>query len=185
MGLGSLIDVGLVRAREKAAAARMPIVQGIDPIEHSRTQATIPAAPKPRHGPTFEEVAEAYMADKLRHLRSEAHRSTWRQTLADYAYPVIGAMPIDEIQTKDVLAVLNPIWQKKCETASRLRGRIERILARAQVLGLRTGDNPASVASGPISKFSPAMTSICFTPCSTWMAHWWDMAVSHPNRSSK
>src|SRR3974377_535299 len=53
-------------------------------------------------------------------------------------------MPVNEIETNDVLAVLKPIWESKCETASRLRGRIERILARATVEGLRRGANPAT-----------------------------------------
>ena len=144
MGLGSLADVGLVRAREKAAAARTLVTQGIDPIEHTRAQATIPVAPKRHLSPTFEEVAEAYMADRLKRLRSETHRRQWRQTLVDYAYPIIGKMPVSEIETKDVLAVLRPIWEAKCETAARLRGRIERILARATVEEHRTGANPAT-----------------------------------------
>src|SRR5262249_23896026 len=61
-----------------------------------------------------------------------------------YAFPVIGNLPVDQIETNDVLAVLRPIWESKCETASRLRGRIERILARATVEGLRRGANPAT-----------------------------------------
>jgi len=144
MGLGSLVDVGLVRAREKAAGARNLVAQGIDPIEHTRAQATIPVAPKRHLSPIFEEVAEAYMADRLKRLRSEIHRRQWRQTLVGYAYPIIGKMPVSEIDTNDVLAVLRPIWESKCETAARLRGRIERILARATVEGLRTGANPAT-----------------------------------------
>jgi integrase len=144
MGLGALADVSLVKAREKASAARALVDDGIDPIEHTRAQAIIPAAPKGNSSPTFEEVAEAYMADRLKRLRSEIHRHQWRQTLQDYAYPIIGKMPVNEIETNDVLAVLKPIWESKCETASRLRGRIERILARCSVLGHRSGANPAT-----------------------------------------
>src|SRR6516162_10727897 len=144
MGLGSLADIGLVRARDKASATRALVDDGIDPIEHTRTQAIIPAAPKRHSSPTFEEVAESYMADRLKRLRSEVHRHQWRQTLVDYAYPIIGQMPVNEIETNDVLAVLKPIWETKCETAARLRGRIERILARATVEGHRNGANPAT-----------------------------------------
>jgi integrase len=144
MGLGALSDVGLVKAREKASAARALVNEGIDPIEHTRAQAIIPAAPKRHSSPTFEEVAEAYMADRLKRLRSEVHGDQWRQTLRNYAYPILGAMPVDAIETSDVLAVLKPIWLSKCETAARLRGRIERILARATVEGLRRGANPAT-----------------------------------------
>jgi integrase len=144
MGLGALVDVSLVKAREKAGAARALANDGIDPIEHTRAQTVIPAAPKRHSWPTFEEVAEAYMADRLKRLRSGVHRDQWRQTLRIYAYPILGAMPVDAIETNNVLAVLKPIWLRKCETAARLRGRIERVLARATVEGLRRGANPAT-----------------------------------------
>jgi integrase len=144
MGLGALTDVSLVKAREKAAAARALVAGGIDPIAHTRAQATIPAAPKRHFAPVFEEVAEAYMADRLKRMRSGVHRDQWQQTLRTYAYPIIGLMPVDQIETNDVLKVLKPHWETKCETMARLRGRIERILARATVEGLRRGANPAS-----------------------------------------
>jgi integrase len=159
MGLGALADVGLVRAREKAAAARTLVAQGIDPIEHTRAQAIIPAAPKRHSSPTFEEVAETYMTDRLKRLRSEIHRRKWRQSLLDYAYPIIGKMPVSEIETNDVLAVLKPIWESKCETAARLRGRIERILARATVEGLRRGANPATWR-GHLQEALPARSEV-------------------------
>jgi integrase len=83
------------------------------------------------------------MAEKLTRLRSEVHRQQWRYSLETFAYPIIGDMPVAAIWTPDVLSVLRPIWETRCETAMRLRGRIERILARATVQGQRTGDNPA------------------------------------------
>jgi integrase len=159
MGLGALADVSLVKARDKAGAARALVNDGIDPIEHTRTQVIIPAAPKRHSLPTFEEMAEAYMTDRLKRLRSEVHRNQWRQTLVDYAYPVIGKMPINEIETNDVLAVLKPIWEAKCETAARLRGRIERILARATVEGLRRGANPATWR-GHLQEALPARSEV-------------------------
>ena len=106
MGLGALVDVSLVKARDKAGAARALVNDGIDPIEHTRAQAIVPAAPKRNSSPTFEEVAEGYMADRLKRLRSEVHRHNWRQSLLDYAYPIIVKMPVNEIETNDVLAVL-------------------------------------------------------------------------------
>jgi integrase len=159
MGLGALADVSLVKAREKASAARALVDDGIDAIEHTRAQAIIPAAPKRNSSPAFEEVAESYMADRLKRLRSEVHRHQWRQTLVDYAYPIIGKMPVNEIETNDVLAVLKPIWESKCETAARLRGRIERILARASVEGLRSGANPATWR-GHLQEALPARSEV-------------------------
>jgi integrase len=161
MGLGALADVSLVRARNKASVARALVNDGIDPIEHNRAQAVIPAAPKRLSSPTFEEVSEAHMADRLKRLRSGVHRDQWQQTLRTYAYPVIGNMRVSAIETNDVLAVLKPIWETKCETAARLRGRIERILARATVEGLRRGVNPATwkghlqEALPPLSEVQP------------------------------
>jgi integrase len=159
MGLGALADVSLVKARGKASAARALVDDGIDPIEHTRTQAIIPAAPKRHLSPTFEEVAESYMADRLKRLRSGVHCHQWRQTLQDYAYPIIGKIPVNEIETNDVLAVLKPIWEAKCETAARLRGRIERILARATVEGHRIGANPATWR-GHLQEALPARSEV-------------------------
>jgi hypothetical protein len=159
MGLGALTDLSLVKAREKASAARALVDDGIDPIEHTRAQAIIPAAPKRHSSPTFEEMAESYMADRLKRLRSEIHRHQWRQTLVDYAYPIIGQMPVNDIETNDVLAVLKPIWEVKCETAARLRGRIERVLARATVEGHRSGANPAAWR-GHLQEALPARSEV-------------------------
>ena len=76
--------------------------------------------------------------------RNPKHRQQWRNTLATYAYPIIGHMPVRDVGTVEVLLVLKPIWIRTPETASRLRGRIERILAYARALGLREGENPAT-----------------------------------------
>jgi integrase len=159
MGLGALADVSLVKAREKSGAARALVDDGVDPIEHTRARAIIPAAPKRLSSPIFEEVAESYMAERLKRLRSEVHRYQWRQTLVDYAYPIIGKMPVNEIETNEVLAVLKPIWESKCETALRLRGRIERILARATVEGHRSGANPATWR-GHLQEALPARSEV-------------------------
>ena len=95
-------------------------------------------------GRSFREAAEEYMDEKLKPLRSDKHRAQWRFTLASYAYPIIGDMDVAAIETPHILQVLRPIWQTKCETAMRLRGRIERVLARAAVEGHRKGINPAT-----------------------------------------
>jgi integrase len=158
-GLGALVDVSLVRARDKANAARALVNDGIDPIEHARAQAVVPTTPKRHSAPTFEEMAEAYMADRLKRLRSEHHRRDWRQSLQNYAYPIIGKMPVNKIETNDVLAVLKPIWEIKCETASRLRGRIERVLARATVEGHRSGANVAAWR-GHLQEALPARSEV-------------------------
>lgn len=159
MGLGALAHVSLVKARARAAAARALRDEGIDPIEHAKAQDAPRAAPSKPADVTFEQAAESYMADRLKRLRSDIHRHQWRQTLEAYAYPVIGLMSVAEIQTGDVLAVLRPIWETKCETAARLRGRIERILARATVEGHRIGANPATWR-GHLQEALPARSEV-------------------------
>jgi integrase len=141
-GLGSLLDVGLVAARRKADEYRAQLARGIDPIEHARTSRLAASPMRAPLGPTFREMAEKYMDAKLKRLRSEVHRKQWRYSLETFAYPIIGEMSVAAIETPDILRVLEPIWETKCETAMRLRGRIERILARSAVEGLRKG-NPA------------------------------------------
>ena len=76
-------------------------------------------------------------------FRNEKHKAQWRMTLTVYADP-LRAKPVDKIDTADVVGVLLPIWQAKPETASRLRGRIERVLNAAKAKGYRTGENPAA-----------------------------------------
>ena len=132
MGLGAAEAANLALAREKAAAARLLIAKGIDPI----------AARHKDRVRTFGECADDYIAAKASEWRNEKHKAQWAMTLTEYAAPLRGK-PVDTIETADVLAVLNPIWQAKTETASRLRGRIEHILDAARAAGHRSGENPA------------------------------------------
>ncbi|MGB6170671.1 MAG: hypothetical protein WBG12_01725 [Xanthobacteraceae bacterium] len=74
--------------------------------------------------------------------RNTKHVAQWEMTLRHYATP-LHRLPADKITTDDVLSVLRPLWNDKPETASRLRGRIERVLDAAKAQGLRTGENPA------------------------------------------
>jgi integrase len=134
MGLGSYPEVGLAAAREKALEGRRLSRLGVDPIADRRKDRTIPT-----FGALADEVAEELSAG----FRNDKHKAQWRMTLTVYAAP-LRDKPVDEIQTADVLAVLRPIWQEKPETASRLRGRIERVLNAAKAKGYRTGENPAS-----------------------------------------
>ena len=137
LGLGSALDVTLAKAREKAAGLRTTILDGEDPRQN-RATAEIKEASKP----TFGNFAKALIADIEGGFKNPKHRQQWRNTLDTYAKPM-AEIPIDQVSTENVLAVLQPIWLSKPETASRLRGRIERILDAAKAKGLRSGDNPA------------------------------------------
>src|SRR5262249_22092355 len=93
--------------------------------------------------PTFQQLAEAYLADHEKSWSNPVHRAQWRSTLETYAYPVLGALPVADFTTDHVLAVIKPIWTTKTETANRLRGRIEAILDAARAAGHRDRENPS------------------------------------------
>ena len=137
MGLGSDLDVTLAQAREKAAVARALVLEGKHPRE-SR-----PKAPVAVEAPvTFGAFAKKLVADLEGGFRNPKHRQQWRNTLTTYAAPIADT-PIAEVTTEQILGVLQPIWLTKPETASRVRGRIERVLDAAKAIGLRSGENPA------------------------------------------
>jgi integrase len=94
-------------------------------------------------GTTFEACANAYIDAHKASWKQERHASQWNQALAKHAYPILGKLPVQSVDTDLVLKVLEPIWKDKTETAKRLRGRIESILDWAKVKGYRQGENPA------------------------------------------
>ena len=136
MGLGSALKVPLSEARERARAARATLEAGKNPIDQRRAE----RASKDMH--TFGSVANQFIKDLSPQWKSPIHRRQWMTTLTVDAAP-LRLLPASSITTDDVLGVLRPIWDVKPETASRLRGRIERVLDAAKVKGLRTGENPA------------------------------------------
>ena len=148
IGLGPAAGPGalaLMEARTKARELAVQAAKG-EVIQSKRIQARKVAAQAQAAvlaGKTFKEVAEAFITRKEGGWRNDKHRQQWRNTLASYVYPHFGALPASQIETSHVLAVLEPIWNAKPETASRVRGRIENVLDAAKVQGLRTGENAA------------------------------------------
>jgi integrase len=142
MGLGSYPELSLGDARKRAAECRRLRNDGIDPIETQkavRTAAKVEAA----KGITFENCSKAYIESHKNGWRNAKHAEQWTTTLSTYAYPVFGDLPVDSVDTKLVMKVLEPIWAIKTETAARLRGRIENILDWAKTREYREGENPA------------------------------------------
>jgi integrase len=132
IGFGSARDVTLARARELAGQARAKLAEGINPKDVRR----------PAQGATFGECADRLIEAMRPSWRNRKHAAQWEMTLREYAAP-LRRLPVDKITTDDVLSVLKPLWNDKPETASRLRGRIERVLDAAKAQGLRSGENPA------------------------------------------
>lgn len=142
LGLGSYPAISLKKARELIISSRCQIAEGKDPlIEKQLALATARvAAAKSKY---FDECAATYIEDHEAEWKNNKHAQQWRNTLRDYAHPIIGRTPIADVTTAEIIRILKPIWQKKNETASRLRGRIESILDWATAHDLRSGDNPA------------------------------------------
>lgn len=154
IGLGGYPDVTLAQARERARETKDQIRRGIDPVEERKAARASLIAAQGR-GLLFQDAVERCLAAKLDGFKNPKHRDQWRNTLTQYALPVLGNMTVDQIEVQDVLRVLQPIWQTKTETASRLRGRIEAVLSWATVAGHRTGENPARWA-GNLKELLPA-----------------------------
>ena len=138
MRLGSFEFVGLAEARQLASDARRRLADGVDPIDaRAAAEKAAKLVLASAQENTFRAVAERYVSAHEASWRNPKHRARWRSTLDTYAYPILGDMPVRDIATDDVLRVLRPIWSKKPETASRLRGRIEVILDAATAEGVR------------------------------------------------
>jgi integrase len=148
MGLGPVSvksddkRITLADARQKAAAARSLLIDGIDPIaarDARRAQAALADA----QAVTFKHCADEYLRDNEGSWKNEVHRKQWASTLKAYVHPVIGGLPVAGVDTGLVLKILRPIWNAKPVTANRVRGRIETILDWAKTHSYRQGDNPA------------------------------------------
>lgn len=142
LGLGGYPDVTLAQAKEAARAARAKIKLGIDPIDEARAaRATL--IENNLAAMSFAQAATQYIDTHASSWRSVKHGQQWRNTVEAYANPIIGRMLVRDVGLPHILAVLEPIWHTKTETASRLRGRIESILDWAAARGYRDEPNPA------------------------------------------
>jgi integrase len=142
MGLGSLRKVSLAEARRRAADCHKLLEAHLDPIEHRKAARTA-AALATAKTITFKEAAARYIAMRSKGLKNTKHAAQWGTTIATYAEPVLGRLPVRDITVGLVHRVLEPIWTTKPETAGRVRGRIEKILGWAKVNNYREGENPA------------------------------------------
>lgn len=150
LGLGNYPLVSLAEARRIAAENKAMAQRGINP----KTERI-----KPKTIPTFKELMELALPSILDELRNTKHRAQWRTTLETYALSSIGNTPVNEIGIDDVHDLLKPIWKEKTETASRLRGRIERVLDYAIVKGMMPPPNPAAW-QGNLSSLLPSKNKI-------------------------
>jgi integrase len=162
MGLGPYPDVSLAAARELAEDARRKLRAKINPLAE-RQAARAAGRVASVKVVTFRECAQRYIAAHEAGWKNPKHAAQWPATLEAYAYPVFGDLPITAIDTGLVLKAIEPIWQIKTETASRLRGRIEVVISWATVRGYRpAGDNPARW-KGHLDQLLPKKSKVAST----------------------
>jgi len=158
MGLGPVEDVTLAEARDLASAARKLCRDGIDPIDARKAnmaEKRLEAA----KSVTFDDCAAAYVKAHGPGWTNPKHAAQWTSTLERYVSPVIGKLPVQAVDTAQVLKVLEPIWKHKTETAGRVRGRLESVLDWAGARGYRGGENPARWKNH-LSKLLPARSKV-------------------------
>jgi integrase len=158
MGLGPVHTIPLAEARKRATECRRMRLDGIDPIDARTTQRDAKRLEAAR-AMTFDACAVSYIDAHKAGWQNAKHRDQWPNTLNSYARPVFGSLPVQAVDVGLVMKALEPIWQTKPETASRLRGRIEAILDWATVRGYRKGENPARWR-GHLDKLLPARSKV-------------------------
>jgi integrase len=158
MGLGPIHTIPLAEARKRAAECRRMRLDGMDPIDARSTQRDAKRLEAAK-AMTFGACAAAYIDVHKAGWQNAKHREQWTNTLNTYAGPVFGSLPVQAVDVGLVMKALEPIWQTKPETASRLRGRIEAVLDWATVRGYRKGENPARWR-GHLDKLLPARRKV-------------------------
>jgi hypothetical protein len=147
LGLGAFREISLKEARIKANAMRQRIGTGagiearpsLVPARHKLARLQLLAEPKLV---TVETAFQEFWATKKLQLSNGKHAAQWESTLATYAFPLIGNRPVADVTTREVGAVLRPIWRQKPETAQRVQQRLKMIFDYAIASGYRTAANP-------------------------------------------
>ena len=152
-GLGAYHKVNntLAMARARCDEYRVLIKRNIDPkteeqrkLDLKRQQAEEAKAADRLRANTFEKVAYELIADRASSWADPKSPQQWINTLKQYAFPVIGHLPVSEINSDHILEILRPIWVEKYPTAKKLRQRIEAVFSRALYFKLRSSGNPAT-----------------------------------------
>ena len=158
LGLGSARVRKLADARALSGELRLKVLNGVDPKdERDQDRATAIAARA--HQITFDEAISQCMAAKSVEWKNIKHGQQWQNTLTTYASPLLGKMSVDLISTELIHKVLQPIWQTKTETATRVRQRIETVLDWCKARGYCKGDNPARL-KGALGELLPKSQKI-------------------------
>jgi integrase len=143
MGLGPYPEVSLAVARETASSYRQQIRDGLDPLQERRDAKNALRVERAKQL-TFEEAALRVHEIKKQEFRNGKHKNDWINALKRHAFPIIGKMPVQQIERSHIMQILEPIWLTKSETATRVRQRLETVLTWTIINDFRTGDNVAT-----------------------------------------
>lgn len=157
-GLGPYPEVSLADARVARDKERAMLREGIDPIEARKAKRAESQAAELR-AITFRECAEAYIKAHEAAWKHPSHRAQWAGTMQNHVYPLIASEPVEKIDTAVAMRVIEPIWAKMPETASRIRGRCEMVIDWAKAREYRSGENPFRWR-GHLDKLLPAKAKI-------------------------
>lgn len=161
--IGTVDMISIAQAKETAARYRTMIADGIDPLaaKHERRARMAEAGTEEPKTYTFSDLVEEALPviARSKAWRNSKHAAQWVSTLKTYAVPILGDLPVQDIERDDVLKVLLPIWKTKTETASRVRGRLEAVFSYAIATGKRTGANPAQWR-GNLEMFLPPFSKV-------------------------
>lgn len=143
IGLGSAQGMSLAQAKAYASEIRRKVRdEGIDPVAERKAARSALLAQQAK-AITFRECAERVIAKKMAEATNKKHGKQWRSTLEQYAYPVIGDMSVDDIELSHIVQVLEPHWETRTETMTRVRQRIEAVINYAITSEYRQRSNPA------------------------------------------
>jgi integrase len=164
LGLGAVRRVPYGDARQAATEYRLKLWRGVDPAEERMEAKAAAQAVTRTDVPTFAWCADQYIEAHRAGWKNRKHIDQWESTLRMYAGPVIGQMAVDQITVDHVMKILSggkeSLWLTKPETASRLRGRIEKVLGWATAMKYRHGDNPARWSGGELPHLLPAISKV-------------------------
>lgn len=142
IGLGGFPDVPLKDARIKARDTKEQIQQGIDPILQRKANRSALIREQSK-AVTFEDLARVYMVRKGKEYKGAKQLQKLTGHLERYALPHLGKLLVSDIEMAHVVAMLEPIWETKTETATRVRLHVEKILDIAIADKKRSDINPA------------------------------------------
>ena len=158
LGLGSARTRKLADARALSAELRLQVLNGVDPKDERDKQRAM-AVTQRTSRITFNDAVTQCREARSLEWKNIKHAQQWSNTLATYASPILGKIPVDQITTELIHRVLQPIWVTKTETATRVRQRIETVLDWCKARGYCSGENPARLR-GALGELLPKSQKI-------------------------